>query len=541
MSDESERKESKADRVERIKAAKDGLAVWDDILRYSRTGYESIDPDDLELFKWYGVYRQKPNVGHFMMRLRLPNGILQAHQLEVIAELTDRFAQGYGDVTTRQNIQLHWLTIEDIPYVMSRLAGVGVLTVTACGDAPRNVVGCPVAGVDAGELYDARGLLDEVNQLYMGNPEYSNLPRKFKASISGCCLRCAQPEINDIGITALVRDGEVGFDLQVGGGLSTVPRLASRLRVFLRPEQVRPACGAIAAIFRDHGNRAKRTRARMKFLVEQWGPDKFLAAIAERVPFELDRDLPPAPELAEARDHLGVHPQKQPGFHYVGLATRLGRITGEQMREAAAISRELGDGTVRLTNNQNLIVTGVRTSDVDEVVRRAGNALLPAEADIWQRNFVACTGSQFCNLAVTATKDAPGVPSPAESALSELQRKLARFGEFIRINYNGCPNSCGQHWIADIGLQGVLMKVGGEQVEGALVTVGGGLGREAGFGRNTAVRLPLNEVPQALVRLVEGYERDGTADENFRAFCQRLDNEAVGGYLRGEVALSRSV
>ncbi|NUP98359.1 MAG: nitrite reductase [Armatimonadetes bacterium] len=539
MAERGVSKESKADRVERIKREKDGLDVWDDILRYSKLGHDAIDPEDFERFKWYGVYRQKPNDGHFMVRLRVPNGVLQAHQLALIAEMTDRFARGYGDITTRQNIQLHWLTIEDIPYLLSRYHGVGLTTMAACGDDPRNVVGCPVHGVDCGELVDARPLLDDVNRLYVGNREFSNLPRKFKVSISGCGVRCAQPEINDIGISAVRRaraaGDEIGYEVAVGGGLSTVPRLATRLEAFLTAEQVRPVCGAIASIFREYGDRTKRTRARMKFLVEQWGGDRFLDEIQDRVDFAIDRDVPPLPELPVDRDHIGVHPQRQEGYHYVGLASRFGRLTGAQMRDVAAIARELGDGTVRLTNNQNLIVTGVLTANVDEVVRRASNTLLPADADVWQRNFVACTGTQFCNLAITATKEAPGAESPAEHALNALQERLGHFKEFVRINYNGCPNSCGQHWVADVGLQGVLLKAAnGEQVEGALVTVGGGLGSESGFGRNIGVRLPLTEVPEALVRLFSAYEEHGAEDDSFRSWCQRTSDEALGHYLRGE-------
>lgn len=539
MSSDGVKKESKAQRVERIKREKDGLDVWDDIVRYSREGFEAIDPDDFERFKWYGIYRQKPNDGPFMVRLRIPNGVLQAHQLRVVAELTERFAHGYGDLTTRQNIQLHWVMIEDIPYVLSRLNGAGMTTVAACGDDPRNIVGCPVHGVDCHEVHDSRHLIDALNRVFVGNRAFSNLPRKFKISISGCGLRCAQPEINDIGISAIYRDRqagpELGYDILVGGGLSTVPRIASRLNAFLLPDQVAPVCAAICSMFNDHGNRDKRTRARMKFLVEEWGPERFLEELEARLPFRLDHDLPEMPELPHVRDHLGIFPQRQEGYSYVGLATRFGRLTASQMNEAADLAAEYGDGTARFTNNQNIILTGIKNHSVDEVVRRGGNALLPAEGTVWQRSFVVCTGAQFCNLAITDTKNAPGEDSPAEQALAKLQEKLGHFGEFIRINYNGCPNSCGQHWIADVGLQGVLMKNdAGEQVEGALVTLGGGLGKESGFGRNISCRLPLTEVPDALVRLFSAYEADGTDDENFRAFCLRKSDEQLGAYLKGD-------
>ena len=533
------RKESKAQRAERIKREKDGLDVLDDLLRYSKLGWEAIEPDDLDRFKWYGLYPQQPKAGHFMLRLRLPNGEMRAQQLAVVAELTARFARGFADVTTRQNLQLHWLTIEDIPYILTRLAAVGVTTVEACGDTPRNVVGCPLHGVDPGELYDARGLVDDVNRLFVANRAFSNLPRKFKISIGGCRLRCAQPEINDIGVSAIARPRrggvEVGFEAVVGGGLSTVPRLAQRLPFFFQPWQVRPVCAAIGAIFREHGNRDKRTAARLKFLVEAWGIERFAAELVDRLDFAPDTDLPPLPALPRERDHLGVLPQRQPGLHSVGLATRLGRLTAEQLALVGRLATEHGDGVVRFTNNQNLVLLSVPTARVDEVVRQANNALLPADADIWQRNFVACTGAQFCNLALTDTKLDPGADSPAEAALRALQERLGHFRHFVRINYNGCPNACGQHWIADVGLQGVRLKgPGGEEVPGALVTVGGGLGQQSGFGRNTGIRLPLTAVPDALVRLFTAFEQQAeSAEDDFHAFVGRTSDDELRALLTG--------
>jgi sulfite reductase beta subunit-like hemoprotein len=531
------KRESKAQRVERIKREKDGLDVWDDILRYSREGFAAIDPEDAERFKWYGVYRQKPNDGFFMLRIRLPNGELRAHQLALIAELTERFAHGFGDVTVRQNIQLHWLTIEDIPYVIGRLAGVGLTTTAACGDDPRVVVGCPVHGADCHEIFDARGVLMDVNRLYVGNRALSNLPRKFKVSIGGCAVRCAQPEINDIGLCAITRErrggDEVGFDLAVGGGLSTHPVLATRLPVFLQPWQVVPVCGAIAELFRDNGNRDKRTAARMKFLVEEWGAERFLGELQSRLDFALDPDVPPLPPLPRERDHMGIHPQRQDGLFYVGLATRLGRITAEQMRLIAALASEHGDGVVRFTNNQNVILLGVKEVRLDTVVREASNAMMPADGDVWQRNVVACTGAQFCNLAITDTKRDPGQDSPAERLLDTLQTRLAHFKSFVRINFNACPNSCGQHWIADVGLQGVLLKIGGEEIEGAMLTVGGGLGAESGFGRNTGVRLPLTDVPEALVHLFTAFESHAEdAEADFHSWVSALDDDALRGHLK---------
>ncbi|MBI5834261.1 MAG: nitrite reductase [Armatimonadetes bacterium] len=512
-------KETAAQRAERIKREKDGLDVFEDIVRYSRLGFDAIDPEDRDRFKWYGVYQQKPNEGHFMLRLRLPNGEISASQLDLVAELTDRYARGYGDVTTRQNIQLHWLTIEDLPDVLTSLREAGISSVHACGDTPRVVVGCPVHGADCDEIHDARDLLMQVNGLFVGNREFSNLPRKFKMSIGGCALRCAQPEINDVGICAVTRERrggvEVGFDLSVGGGLSTQPKLGVRLPVFLRPEQVAPTCLAVGELFREHGNRDKRTAARLKFLVEEWGGERFLEDLQRRVDFTFDPDVPPVPELPRQRDHLGIRPQKQAGLHYVGLATRLGRLTGEQMRVVASLAREFGDGTIRFTNNQNVIVLGVPTAQVDEVVRLANNALLPPDGDVWQRNFVACTGAQFCNLAVTETKRAPGEDSPAEQMLTTLQARLAHFQHFVRINYNGCPNSCGQHWIADIGLQGVKFKdTTGTSVEGVLVTVAGGLGRTSRFSRPTGIKLPLPVVGDALVGLFSAFEAQATEAED---------------------------
>ena len=468
-----------------------------------------------------------------MLRLRLPNGEISADQLDLVADLTERHARGYGDVTTRQNIQLHWLTIEELPGILTALRHAGILTLHACGDTPRVVVGCPVHGVDCDEIHDARDLLMRINGLFVGNREFSNLPRKFKMSVGGCALRCAQPEINDVGLCAIERPRaggavEVGFDLSVGGGLSTQPKLAQRLPIFLRPEQVLATTLGVAEIFREHGNRDKRTAARLKFLVEDWGAERFTEELQRRVDFKFDTDLPPVPDLPRQRDHLGIRPQRQAGLHYVGLATRLGRITAEQMRVVASLAREFGDGTVRFTNNQNIIVLGVPTAKVDEVVRLANNALLPPDGDIWQRNFVACTGAQFCNLAITETKRAPGEDSPAEQMLSTLQSRLAHFEHFVRINYNGCPNACGQHWIADIGLQGVKFKdTTGISVDGVLLTVGGGLGKTSRFARSTGIKLPLTSVADQLVGLFTAFEAQAAeAEDDFGEWiAARADDE----------------
>ena len=335
---------AKLPEIEHIKARKDGLDVLADIYRYAELGFEAIDPDDLALFRWYGVYTQRAaesaesgvpgpsdeTDGLFMLRIKFPNGILTSEQLRAVGRLSVRYGRGMGDITTRQNIQLHWLRIEDMPVVLDELNAVGLSFTQACGDVWRNVVGCPLAGVDGHELLDSRPLIAELERTFVGDKRFSNLPRKFKVSVSGCVHRCAQHEIQDIGLVAVEHGGAIGYDVWVGGGLGASARMGRRLDVFVLPEDAAAVCAAITEIYRDEGKRTKRTRARIKFLVDEWGVERLRAEVEAKLGRSLSTSVAPADPIDPHRDHLGVHPQLEPGRYYLGATT----LTGPLQRRA---------------------------------------------------------------------------------------------------------------------------------------------------------------------------------------------------------------
>src|SRR5436190_15863053 len=321
--------------IEHVKARKDGLDVLADIYRYAKLGFDAIDPDDLTLFRWYGIYTQRSEAaaesgepgpseetdGHLMLRIKFPNGVVTAEQLRTIGRLSATYGRGMGDITTRQNIQLHWLRIEDLPVVLDELNAVGLSFTQACGDVWRNVVGCPLAGVDGHELIDSRPLVAELERTFVGNRDFANLPRKFKVSVSACAHRCAQHEINDIGLIAVDKDGVVGYDVWVGGGLGASAKMGRRLDVFALPEEAVDVCRAITELFRDEGKRTKRTRARIKFLVDEWGVERFRAELEDKLRRELPTSVDPGQPIDPHRDHLGIHPQAEHGLYYVGGTT----------------------------------------------------------------------------------------------------------------------------------------------------------------------------------------------------------------------------
>ena len=361
---------------EKMKLEKDGLEVIHDIYRYAKTGFASIDPEDFDRMKWYGVYRQKPkDSGFFMMRVRVPGGRLTSAQTAKLGEITDRFAHGFCDITTRTTIQFHWLRIEDVPTIFSELQSVGMNTSGACGDIARNVVGCPVAGIDPDEVLDATPQLLEVNQALEGNREFSNLPRKYKISVSGCCIHCAQPDINCTGVFGLKRTvngvEERGFGIKIGGGLSSAPKLAKLLPVFIKPEQVWPVVEAVSRIFRDQGYRLKRNNARFKFLVEDWwklgggetGGGEYLAEkVEELLPFKLERHTDFTVVKDQETDHLGIHKQKQGDLYWVGVCFPGGRVRNRALGHASRLAEKYGapgQQQIRLTNKQNLLIINV--------------------------------------------------------------------------------------------------------------------------------------------------------------------------------------
>ncbi|HVF10946.1 MAG TPA: nitrite/sulfite reductase [Abditibacteriaceae bacterium] len=514
-------------RNERIKLERGGFTVWEDIVkRYAKEGYESIEDDDLERFKWYGIYRQRPNTGHFMMRLKVPGGAVSAVQLYEIAAMSHAHARGFADITTRQDFQVHWLTIEVIPEVVEGLQSVGLTTKGACGDVARNICSSPLAGIDPDEVLNPLPLVMEATNLFAGNPEYADLPRKHKMLVVGNPAS-GQIEIQEIALYGMRRsdDAAIGYHCRIGGGLSTEPHLGQNLGAFIPPEQALAVLEAITAIYRDHGYRKSRKHARLKYLVADWGAAKFRARVEEYLGYKLRDAEPENDDVPGYQDRLGVHPQPQAGLSFIGVTVVAGRITSDQIEEVAKLSEEFGTGEVRLTVMQNFYLINIPNEKVEAVLARLDAIGLPVESSPVTRGVIACTGIQFCNLAVTETKER------AQNLVQVLEGKVNwRESEFFRINVNGCPNSCGQHWIADVGLQGCTKKVDGQLVEHFDVFLGGSLGGKAAFNRRIK-RLPAEEVPNAMQRVIEHYQARREGNETFADFCSRHSEEELEAML----------
>jgi sulfite reductase (ferredoxin) len=542
-------KETKAQRVERLKRTKNPWEGLDEIRRFAREGFGSIPPEWIgTYFRWWGVYTQGDGAGvtggqggegralqRFMVRIRIPNGMMTSQQLRAIADLTRRYANGIADLTVRQNIQLHWVTIESLPEVLDGLWQVGLNTTGACGDVVRNVTGCPVAGVDADEIVDASPLVLEASRLLAGNAEFYNLPRKFKISITGCRVWCPYPEINDVGLTAITRrvngKDEVGFSLRVAGGLSTEPYLGARLNAFVGWNQVLPVIKGVAELFRDSDVlREHRERARLKFLFLRhgWTADRFLGELQQRIGFRLDPAVEEHPPDDVYRDHVGIHGQKQPGMSYVGAVALRGRITADQMHAAADLAERFAGGELRSTNMQNLLVVNVPTANADPLAKELDAIGLKVGGSSFWRGTVACSGTEFCKLAITETK------SFSRWLVEELEERLPGFDQQLKLHVTGCPNSCGQHWIADIGIEGKKIKSGDGMVDAYYFCVGGALGLNAATARPVGYRCAATEVPDALERLLGQYLTRREPAENLRRFFARHSDEELREFLAGE-------
>ena len=470
-----------------------------------------------------------------MLRIRLSNGFISARQLRAVAELSEKYAGGIADITVRQNIQLHWITIKDLPQVLEALFETGLTSMATCGDVTRNVTGCPLAGLDAHELCDASPLVEEAVQLLVNNPEFYNLPRKYKISISGCPDWCSYPEINDLAFTPAVREvggrQEAGFSIRVAGGLSTEPhhgRASQRLRALGAGH---PVTKAVSELFREADVlRENRERARLKYLFLQhgWTAESFLQEIERKLGYKLDPGVHEQAPDDVFRDHVGVHAQKQPGLFYVGAAVLRGRITPEQLRVAADLAERHGNGELRATNTQNLVMVNVPREKTAAVALGLETAGLHVAASTFWRGAVACTGSEFCKLAITETK------AFTRWLVEELEERLPEFDQQLKLNVTGCPNSCGQHRIADIGLEGKKLKIDGRTRDAYYFCLGGAVGEHAGFARPIGYRCPANEVPDAIERLLRNYLDERRDGENLRQFFARHSETALRTFLAGE-------
>ena len=539
-------KETKAQRMERLKRAKNPWEVFDEVRAFAREGRSSVVPEWASAyFKWWGIYTQGDGVGavggkggeglatdYFMMRIGLPNGLLTSHQLRIIANITKRYARNQADITTRQNIQLHWLTIEDIPEIVDTLDKIGLSPKGACGDVVRNVTGCPLAGIDHEEIADASPLAVELAQALVANPEFYNLPRKFKISATGCPVWCSYPEINDIAFTAVKNAaGEVGYTVRVGGGLSNEPHLAVKLDAFVQSHQAVDVAGAITAIFRDQDVlRESRDRARLKYLFmkENWTAESFLAEIEYRLGYNFEPAAEESLPEDVLRDHVGIHKQKQPGLSYVGASVLRGRLTGEQLAAAANLAERYGNGQLRTTIMQNLIFVNIDTAKAGKLAQELQHIGLHVDGTPFWRGAIACTGTEFCKLAISETKGF------TRWLVDELEERLPGFDQQLKLHVTGCPNSCGQHWIADIGLEGKKIKHEGKMVDAYYFCVGGAVGAHAAIARPVGYRVPATEVPDALTRLLRAYLNERTPGENLRSYFARHENDAIRDRLAGE-------
>ncbi|HEY0357117.1 MAG TPA: nitrite/sulfite reductase, partial [Mycobacteriales bacterium] len=443
-------------------------------------------------------------------------------QLRVVAQISTEFGRDVADVTDRQNVQYHWIRVEDVPEIWNRLEAVGLSTTEACGDTPRVMLGCPLAGITSDEVLDATETLNATVARFVGDPAFSNLPRKFKTSISGCADQCTHHEIHDIAFVGVVGpDGEAGFDLWVGGGLSTNPMFSKRLGVFVRPDQVQDVWAGVCGIFRDHGYRRSRNHARIKFLMADWGPEKFREVLEKDY---LGAALPDGPQAAPPvnveRDHVGVIPQKDGNFA-VGFAPRAGRVSGTILAAIADLAERYGRGRIRTTAQQKFVILDVPGDRVDALAAALDAHDLQVRPSRFRRGTMACTGLEFCKLAIVETK------ARAHWLYEELERRLPEFDTPITINVNGCPNSCARFQTADIGFKGsIVPDANGQQVEGFQVHLGGQMGADPTFGRKfRGLKVTAEETVDYTERVLRGFTERREPGETFAAYVARADEE----------------
>jgi ferredoxin-nitrite reductase len=533
------RENQRLNKVEKIKLERHPLEVRQAIVdTYSRDLAAMGEvPGEIERLKWVGIYPQKQGGDAFMMRVKVPGGVLKPEQARVIGRIATDFASGpipnphfgnnFLDLTTRQDVQMHWIKMRDVPEIWRRLEEVGITTVQACGDSARNVLCCPVSGLGREEAIDAYPVAQAISNYFTGNREYANLPRKFKMSVTGCLEDCAQAEINDIGmLPARHEDGTLGFNLRVGGGLSDGPRMASDVDVFVEPGDAVEITRGIAQVFGELGDRENRWTARMRYLVQELGPEDFREELEKRVSIPL---IPAGEDLTRRYrgDHVGVHPQKEEALYYVGLNVPVGRMSGEQFEEAGRLAEEYGS-EVRLATDQNLIITGVPEERIGDLLSEPLLERYSPNPGAFERGVVACTGSEFCRFGIVETK------IRALEWAREMDRRVVDLDqEAIRMHFSGCSASCAQPQIGDIGFRGETAKKRNALVEGVDIGLGGSLGRDAAFIDWVEGSKPADEVPEALTRVLERFKEERRDGERFHEWARRTRNEELRGVLRG--------
>jgi len=508
--------------VERIKREKAPLGIRDELPALIAAGYESVAEEDIVRLQWWGLYHDKPKVGTFMLRVKLPSGHLTAAKLRAIGEVSNRFGRGDGELATRQNIQLHWLELAALPDVFAHLDAAGITTAGGCGDTVRNITGCPVQGLDPGELFDSSGVVESAARFFYGNPDFCDLPRKHKYTIASCADRCNAPEINCVALVGAIHEGREGFAVLVGGGLSSVPRLGRELGVFVPKAEAIDVLAAITGAWsEDLHYRVSRVKARLKFMIDDIGPEGMRERVEARLGRTLD-DFALPPVALAPHDHLGVHEQKQPGLAYLGVPVHLGLISGDQMIAVADLAEQVG-GDVRVTRLQNFVIANVPVAKVDRVVSELASIGFPLDLNPIRGRSIACTGEPHCNFSVTETK----------TRLGRLVEHLeGRFGEALddlRLHLDGCPHSCAQHWVGDLGFQGTTARDdSGARRQAYDIFVRGGLGLDAAIGRPLFRRVPTEELDLAVEGLVGGWVQGKHQGESFAAFATRHSDDELG-------------
>jgi ferredoxin-nitrite reductase len=487
-------------KIEEYKKEKAGLDILDDIPRYAAEGWEKITDGDKERLKWAGIFFRRQTPGRFMMRLRFANGLLNAAQLRTIGEISRDFGKGFADITTRQQMQLREFKIDDVPEIWRRLHAVDLISLQTGMDNIRGVIGCPVAGLTPNELFDASRVARQFTELFIGNRAFIDLPRKFNVTITGCKEACTHAEAQDLALTPALKeingDPVKGFNIAVGGKLGSGGfRIASPLDVFVTADEAAAICSHIVMVFRDYGARELRTKARLAFLIEEWGGAKFRKELERRV----DRPLASAGQdqrTPKHTDHIGVFRQQQAGLNYVGLAVPVGRMTSEQMLQTADLAERYGSGELRLTVGQNLIIANVPDSRIGELTEESVLRELRYDPSEVMRGLVSCTGMDFCHFALIDTK------GWALKTARTLEAKLGKT-QPLRMHWSGCPASCGNHTVADIGLLGKNIKLNGEVVEAVDVFAGGTAGCEANFPVKIMEDVPCEDLPEVVAGLVK--------------------------------------
>ena len=485
-------------KFEKLKAEKDGLAVKAELEHFAQIGWEAMDETDRDhRLKWLGLFFRPVTPGKFMMRMRLPNGIMTSSQMRVLAEVVQRYGDdGNADITTRQNLQLRGIRIEDVPDIFRRFEPVGLTSVQSGMDNVRNITGSPVAGIDADELFDTRELVQQVQDLITnkgeGNPAFTNLPRKFNIAIAGCRDNSVHAEINDIAFIPAYKDERFGFNILVGGFFSGKRcEAAIPFDVWVAPDDVVALCEALLIVYREHGLRANRQKARLMWLIDEWG----VAKLRSEVETQMGRSLEPAAPKDEIhwdkRDHIGVYAQKQPGLNYLGLHIPIGRLFAADMFDLARLADVYGNGEIRLTVEQNVILPNVPDSRLEPLLQEPLLKKFSVAPATLSRSLVSCTGSQFCNFALIETKNR------AQALINELEAELNSPNP-VRIHWTGCPNSCGQPQVADIGLMGTKVRKDGKTVEGVDIYMGGKVGKDAALGTCVTKGIPCSDLKPVL-------------------------------------------